>query len=179
MASLSALSPVNYIGLYLGYGFTGLVNWFFEPSQLHRVISGLWFHSVSLCFEPSQRHRVISGLWLHWGNSCCLHPWGKFGLAVVIVFVCWYVWWFVCVTGVGCALCLWQASHQGELSCVREVRCAVFSFIHQAFIQEPHLAKLIHFQVNTPLVHPPCQTCTLPGNHTSCTPALSDLYTAR
>ena len=118
MASLSALSPVNYIGLYLGYGFTGLVNWFFEPSQLHRVISGLWFHSVSLCFEPSQRHRVISGLWfhsvslcfepsqrhrvisglwLHWGNSCCLHPWGKFGLAVVIVFVCWCVWWFVCV----------------------------------------------------------------------------------
>ncbi|KAK7087171.1 integrator complex subunit 2-like [Littorina saxatilis] len=35
---------------------------------------------------------------------------------------------------------------KGELKSLREVRCAVFSFIHQAFIQEPHLAKLIHFQ---------------------------------
>ncbi|KAK7483426.1 hypothetical protein BaRGS_00025366 [Batillaria attramentaria] len=36
--------------------------------------------------------------------------------------------------------------NQGELSCLREVQCAVFSFMHQAFIQDPYLAKLIHFQ---------------------------------
>ncbi|KAL8620230.1 hypothetical protein ACOMHN_064989 [Nucella lapillus] len=35
---------------------------------------------------------------------------------------------------------------EGELSCLREVRCAAMSFIHQAFIQDPNLAKLLHFQ---------------------------------
>ena len=145
----------------------------FEPSQRHRVISGLWFHSVSLCFEPSQRHRVISGLWLHWRNSCCLHPWGKFGLAVVIVFVCWYVWWFVCVVICVCGVCVcywcWmcfvfvagEPSRGAELCPWSALRCL---FLH------------------TPGLHPgttPCQTHTLPGKHTSCTPSLSDLYTAR
>ncbi|GFO32796.1 integrator complex subunit 2 [Plakobranchus ocellatus] len=33
-----------------------------------------------------------------------------------------------------------------ELSSLREVRCLVFSYIHQVFIADPHLAKLVHFQ---------------------------------
>ncbi|PVD31271.1 hypothetical protein C0Q70_06683 [Pomacea canaliculata] len=39
-----------------------------------------------------------------------------------------------------------QESAQGEISCLREVQCAVFSFLHQAFIKDPYLAKLLHFQ---------------------------------
>ena len=37
---IGALNPVNFLRLYQGYGFTQC----FEPSELHRVISGLWFH---------------------------------------------------------------------------------------------------------------------------------------
>ncbi|GFR61653.1 integrator complex subunit 2 [Elysia marginata] len=33
-----------------------------------------------------------------------------------------------------------------ELSSLREVCCLVFSYIHQVFIADPHLAKLVHFQ---------------------------------
>ncbi|XP_076453054.1 integrator complex subunit 2-like [Babylonia areolata] len=39
-----------------------------------------------------------------------------------------------------------KEKNEGELSCLREVRCAVMSFIHQAFINDPNLAKLLHFQ---------------------------------
>ncbi|KAH9503168.1 Integrator complex subunit 2 [Bulinus truncatus] len=35
---------------------------------------------------------------------------------------------------------------QGELSSLREVRCLIFSYIHQVFIADPNLAKLVHFQ---------------------------------
>nr|KAI8738299.1 integrator complex subunit 2 [Biomphalaria glabrata] len=33
-----------------------------------------------------------------------------------------------------------------ELSSLREVRCLIFSYIHQVFIADPNLAKLVHFQ---------------------------------
>ena len=39
---IGALNPVNCLRLYQGYGFAQC----FEPSELHRVISGLWFHWV-------------------------------------------------------------------------------------------------------------------------------------
>lgn len=45
-----------------------------------------------------------------------------------------------------------QESAQGEISCLREVQCAVFSFLHQAFIKDPYLAKLLHFQVKSTFV---------------------------
>ena len=51
-----------------------LHSWCFEPSQPHRVISGL----VSWCFEPSQPQRVIAyqGQWLttYWISRVRLYP---------------------------------------------------------------------------------------------------------
>ena len=44
---VGALSPVNHIGLYLGWSAEELVGWCFEPSQLHRLISGLINRRVS------------------------------------------------------------------------------------------------------------------------------------
>lgn len=34
----------------------------------------------------------------------------------------------------------------GELCSLREIRCLLFSYIHQVFIADPNLAKLVHFQ---------------------------------
>ena len=46
-----------------GLTHTQLVSWCFEPSQPHMVISGLTHTQlVSWCFEPSQPHMAISGL---------------------------------------------------------------------------------------------------------------------
>ncbi len=36
------------------------------------------------------------------------------------------------------------------LSAVREVQCLVCSRLHQMFIADPNLAKLVHFQVSRP-----------------------------
>lgn len=39
-----------------------------------------------------------------------------------------------------------REGEEGLLNSLREVHCIICSFIHQLFITEPHLAKLVHFQ---------------------------------
>ncbi|CAL1529921.1 unnamed protein product [Lymnaea stagnalis] len=39
-----------------------------------------------------------------------------------------------------------QTKAHGELCSLREIRCLLFSYIHQVFIADPNLAKLVHFQ---------------------------------
>ena len=37
---------------------------------------------------------------------------------------------------------------ESKLSVIREVQCQVCSLLHQMFIADPYLAKLVHFQVS-------------------------------
>ena len=37
---------------------------------------------------------------------------------------------------------------QCKLTAVREIQCLICSHLHQMFITDPPLAKLLHFQVN-------------------------------
>ena len=39
-----------------------------------------------------------------------------------------------------------QASFGPQLSTLREIQCLVCSYLHQAFIAEPSMVKLVHFQ---------------------------------
>lgn len=40
-----------------------------------------------------------------------------------------------------------EAKGQRLLSDLKEVQCLICSYLHEAFIAEPNLAKLVHFQV--------------------------------
>lgn len=43
-------------------------------------------------------------------------------------------------------------SEGGLLSDIREVQCLISSLLHQMFIADPNIAKLVHFQVMSPLI---------------------------
>lgn len=40
----------------------------------------------------------------------------------------------------------------GLLSDIREVQCLICSLLHQMFIADPNIAKLVHFQVMCPVI---------------------------
>lgn len=44
-------------------------------------------------------------------------------------------------------------SEGGLLSDIREVQCLICSLLHQMFIADPNIAKLVHFQVITKVCH--------------------------
>lgn len=45
-----------------------------------------------------------------------------------------------------------EGTEEGLLSDIREVQCLICSLLHQMFIADPNIAKLVHFQVMTSVI---------------------------
>lgn len=45
-----------------------------------------------------------------------------------------------------------EGTEGGLLSDIREVQCLICSLLHQMFIADPNIAKLVHFQVMSPVI---------------------------
>ena len=57
-----------------------------------------------------------------------------------------------------------EASFGPQLSALREVQCLVCSYLHQTFIAEPSMVKLVHFQ-GYPLQLLPMMVSGVPSMH--------------
>ena len=89
----------------------------------------------------------------------CMCVW----IVCAYAFVCACVYMCMCVK-LKSSIIQNAASVGPQLTSLREIQCLVCSYLHQVFIADPNMAKLVHFQTY-PLHLLPMTTAGIPSMH--------------